>query len=159
MKIKDVDRYLNDKHLFHEHFPNIKSLGRIVYTSTERDKNIMVPEGVDYRIPRFKSTKEVRYVRYFITSKSYDTTKEYLSLIRKQWAIESKLHYVLDVGFNEDSNKTRNMITAQNLATARKIAYNIVSQDKTVKAGFKVRMRKAGWDTDYLELLLNRSYL
>ena len=45
-------------------------------------------------------------VRYFLLSK-YIPAKQLLSIVRSHWGIENQLHWVLDVVFNEDRNRTR----------------------------------------------------
>jgi hypothetical protein len=79
--------------------------------------------------------------------------------IRRQWAIENQLHWVLDVGLGEDGNTTRNKIAAANLSVVRKIAVNLAKQDKNSKLGIKARLKKAGWDDSYLEHLLFKKTL
>ena len=97
-------------------------------------------------------------VRYFVTSLD-KTEKELLSRIRSQWDIENKLHWILDVSLGEDGNRTRNKIAAENLTLVRKIAINLVKQDKVNKFGVKTKLKMAGWDEKYLEELLFKTRL
>ena len=74
---------------------------------------------------------------------------------------KNKQHYILDVTFNEDSNRTRAGFAAQNLALVRRIALNLLSVERTRRLSVgtkKVSMRgmrvRAGWnDAALLELL------
>lgn len=70
--------------------------------------------------------------------------------MRAHWAIENNLHWVLDIAFDEDSNRARKGHNAANLAVIRHIALNLIKQEKTSKAGVKTKCLKAGWDNDYL---------
>jgi len=70
--------------------------------------------------------------------------------IRAHWAVENNLHWVLDMAFDEDSNRTRQGDSASNLAVIRHIALNLIKKEKTSKVGIKTKRLKAGWSNDYL---------
>lgn len=74
--------------------------------------------------------------------------------IRQHWGVESKLHWVLDVAFREDDARHRARNTAQNLATLRHFALNIVRQDSERKVGVANSRKRAGFDRSYLITLL-----
>jgi hypothetical protein len=57
--------------------------------------------------------------------------------------IENNLHWVLDIAFDEDSNRTRKGHSAANLAIIRHIALNLIKKDKISKAGIKIKRLKA----------------
>jgi len=61
---------------------------------------------------------------------------------------------VLDLAFREDEARHRARNTAQNLATLRHFALNIVRQDRDRKAGVANSRKRAGFDRDYLIKLL-----
>ena len=42
----------------------------------------------------------------------------------------------------------------ENLAILRRIALNAVKKEATHKAGVRGRVKRAGWDNSYLELIL-----
>jgi hypothetical protein len=69
-------------------------------------------------------------------------------VVRAHWAIENNLHSVLDVAFDEDSNRTRQGHSAANLTVIRHIALNLIKAEKTSKVGVKIKRLKAGWDND-----------
>jgi len=61
--------------------------------------------------------------RYYLTSLTGEGAVErFAQAARKHWGIENSCHWVLDVTFGEDACRTRDEITAQNLAVARKLA-------------------------------------
>ncbi len=100
---------------------------------------------------RLELTTNKRFIetRYFISSLESDA-KELMSVVRKHWAIENSLHWVLDVAFREDQCQIRKDHGAENFAMLRHIAVNLLKREKTAKVGVKIKRNKAGWDTNYL---------
>ncbi|MBL1277141.1 MAG: ISAs1 family transposase [Ectothiorhodospiraceae bacterium] len=88
--------------------------------------------------------------RYFLSSLSADDPGKLGHAVRAHWAIENNLHWVLDVAFDEDSNRARKGHSAANLAVIRHIALNLIKREKTSKVGVKTKRLKAGWDNAYL---------
>ena len=82
--------------------------------------------------------------RYFVSSLSAEDPVKLERSIRAHWAIENNLHWVLDVAFDEDSNRTRQGYSAANLAIIRHLALNLIKQEKTSKVGIKTKRMKAG---------------
>ena len=74
--------------------------------------------------------------------------------VRGHWGVENKLHWVLDVCFREDQSRARAGFAAENLATLRRLALNLLRQEKTKKRGIKGKQLNAGWDHAYLLKLL-----
>ena len=77
-----------------------------------------------------------------------------MQIARDHWGTENKLHWCLDVAFNEDACQVYKDHPAENLATLRHLCLNLISQDKKSKGGVKPRRRRAGWDDDYLVQLI-----
>jgi len=92
-------------------------------------------------------------IHYYITSAG-DSSEFLASCIRKHWNVENKLHWSLDVSFREDSNRSTNNNAALNLSILRKIALNILKNDKTIKKSIPLKRKMAGLDDDYLKSLL-----
>jgi len=88
--------------------------------------------------------------RYFISSLDASDPQRLARAVRAHWSIENNLHWVLDVAFDEDRNRTRKGHSAANLATIRHIAQNLIRNEKSRKLGVKVKRLKTGWDNDYL---------
>ena len=63
--------------------------------------------------------------RYYLSSLPGGPTR-LGTVIRSHWGIENRLHWVLDVAFREDDNRTRAGHGAQNLATVRHLALNLL---------------------------------
>ncbi len=95
---------------------------------------------------------EVTEVRYYISSAT-DDAKTFNANIRKHWGIENKLHWTLDVIFDEDRQHKRTKSAAQNFSFIRKIALNLLKQDKS-KGSLVTKRLKAGWDDKFLIHLL-----
>lgn len=90
--------------------------------------------------------------RHFIISRLMSAS-QILQDVRSHWGIENQLHWVLDVVFKEDSARNRKDHGPRNLAMVRKIALNIVRRS-TDKASLRRRVKKAGWDDQFLLSLL-----
>ncbi|QIV96827.1 ISAs1 family transposase [Allofrancisella inopinata] len=68
-------------------------------------------------IRQIKSTGESSCeTRYFISYVDADNIETIAKAIRSHWSVENKLHWLLDVSFDEDRNRTRVDNSASNLA-------------------------------------------
>lgn len=88
--------------------------------------------------------------RFFITSLAAEEITKIKTGIRNHWAIENSLHYILDVAFSEDYNRTRKGNAAVNQSLIRHHAVNLLKRETTAKVGIKAKRKKAGWSDDYL---------
>jgi|TARA_B100001971_G_C18177119_1_gene530566 predicted transposase YbfD/YdcC len=93
--------------------------------------------------------------RYYISSLR-GSARKLLEATRTHWGIENRLHWVLDVAFDEDRSRVRKDHAPQNLAIIRHIALNLLKQETTSKGGVKARRKRAGWDEDYLITVLSQ---
>jgi len=66
-------------------------------------------------------------LRYFIGSRKA-SAKIYGQALRNHWGIENKLHWQLDVTFDEDKNRVRKRHGAENLALVRRLALSLLQQ-------------------------------
>ena len=92
--------------------------------------------------------------RYYLSSLPLDV-KEFGRAVRSHWGIENKLHWVLDVSCGEDRSRARAGYGAENLATLRRLALNMLKKERTKKRGIKGKQLNAGWDHAYLLRLLS----
>jgi predicted transposase YbfD/YdcC len=92
-------------------------------------------------------------VRYFISSlKPY--AKRMARAIRSHWGVENGLHWVLDMYFAEDRNRSRTGNAAANLALLRRWVISLLRQDITMKGSIEKKRLEAGWKDDAREALL-----
>lgn len=92
--------------------------------------------------------------RYYISSHpaNHQQLPDY---IRNHWSIENKLHWVLDVHLKEDDDRKSERRSAKAFAIFKRIGLNIIrSKDAKTKGSLRGKLRKIGWDTDYLLSLL-----
>lgn len=74
---------------------------------------------------------------------------------RHHWGIENTLHWVLDVTMNEDQTRNRKDNGPQNLALLRRLALNLARLEPS-KGSMKGKLKRAGWDNDFLTTLLSQ---
>jgi predicted transposase YbfD/YdcC len=86
--------------------------------------------------------------RYFISSLS--DTGRIAKCIRYHWNVENKLHWVLDVDFDEDLCRARVDHAPENFALLRQIAHNLIKHESSKKFSVRRKINKAGWDNDFL---------
>jgi predicted transposase YbfD/YdcC len=90
--------------------------------------------------------------RYFISSAILDAERA-ANIVRGHWLIENALHWTLDVVFGDDQSRLRKGHGAHNMAIVRHFAINLV-RSVNDKKSIKLRRKRAGWDTKYLETIL-----
>jgi predicted transposase YbfD/YdcC len=98
---------------------------------------------------RIIGEEQTKFVRYYITTLSSDA-KRILHVVRRHWAIENELHWVLDVAMDEDHNRVHKDQAPENMAVLRHIALNLLKQEKTAKGGVHAKQLQAAWNNDYL---------
>ena len=64
------------------------------------------------------------FVRYYVLSKRM-SAKRLLHVTRSHWGIENRLHWVLDMTFAEDRNRSRCDHAPENLVTLRRLVLNV----------------------------------
>jgi predicted transposase YbfD/YdcC len=127
---------------FNEHWRDVKTLIRV--TRKREAENLSIKDE--------SKTKIREDVTLYISSRELSAS-EALKEIRSHWQIENGLHWTLDVAFGEDTWRTRAKSLARNLSLLRKIAMNIIRQSNT-KGSVRGRIKKAGWNTGFLEQLM-----
>ena len=91
--------------------------------------------------------------RYYLSSLPLGV-ETFARAVRGHWTIENQLHWVLDVQLREDHSRARTGCAAENLATLRRQALNLLKRDRSQRRGIKAKQLNAGWDHAYLLHLL-----
>lgn len=91
--------------------------------------------------------------RYYISSRQ-DTAECFNTLIRQHWEVENKLHWVLDVNFQEDLSRIRTGHADENFSIIRRVALNIIKLDSSAKASQRSKRKMASWNDEFLEKVL-----
>ena len=116
-------------------WPSIKTIVEIESTRTINDKTTTCK-------------------RYYVSSSEL-AAQEALVTIRKHWSIENKLHWMLDIAFREDESRVRKGNAPQNLASAVKVAFNVLSKKKSqLKMSMPKMMQKALLNDKFRENML-----
>jgi predicted transposase YbfD/YdcC len=100
-----------------------------------------------------RNGKECNEVRYYILSK-YLSARRFAQAVRGHWGIENRLHWQLDVTFQEDQCRVRKGHADTNFSTLRRTALSLLKNESTLKVGVKNKRLSAGWDEAYLEKVL-----
>jgi predicted transposase YbfD/YdcC len=115
-------------------FPGIAAVGRVELQRRVDGKN------------------EQPIVRYFLLSQPCSAA-QLLAITRSHWGIENRLHWVLDVVFDEDRARNRKDNGPENLAILRKLALNMLRSHPD-KASIRRKIKHAGWDNTFLLSML-----
>lgn len=86
--------------------------------------------------------------RYFITSLT--NINRIARSIRCHWNVENKLHWVMDVDFDEDACRVRKDHAPENFAILRQIAHNLLKQESSKNVSVRRKINKSCWDNDFL---------
>src|SRR6266852_2566766 len=96
------------------------------YPGAPRFPQLATIAMVESRIERGDKIESER--RSYISSRALSAAA-FAAAARGHWAIENKLHWVLDVTFREDLSRLRTGHGAKNMAVVRHFALNLVRQD------------------------------
>ena len=97
--------------------------------------------------------EESNEVRYYILSK-YLSARRFADAVRGHWGIENRLHWQLDVTFQEDQCRIRKGHADANFSILRRTALAMLKNESTLKVGVKNKRLSAGWNEAYLKQVL-----
>ena len=100
------------------------------------------------------ASKQTKEMRYYISSIIEDAA-HFNQYIRMHWGVENKLHWSLDMIFNEDRQRKRTKNAANNFSYIRKIGLNLLKKHQS-KGSLVTKRLKAGWDNKYLMQIFNQ---
>ncbi len=115
-------------------WPGLKAIGMVI-SITQRDG------------------KECTDVRYYILSQ-YLSARRFAGAVRGHWGIENRLHWQLDVTFQEDLCRIRKGHADANFSILRRTALAMLKNETTSKVGIKNKRLTAAWDETYLAQIL-----
>jgi len=81
----------------------------------------------------------------------------FVTMIRQHWDIENKLHWSLDVTFNEDHCRIRKDHAAENMVALRHITLNLLRQEHSHRLSLRQKRLLCGLDEHYLLTVLSRA--
>ena len=104
-----------------------------------------------------ESTREIgdkieRETRFYITSLVL-LAHALGPIIRRHWAIENSLHWVMDMIFRDDECRIRTDHAPANFTTIRHMAHNLIRQAPG-KDSYRLKRKVAAWDDDFLASLI-----
>jgi hypothetical protein len=68
--------------------------------------------------------------------------------------VKNRLHWVLDMVFNEDQCRIRAGYAAENIAIIRRFAVNLLRQDSACKLGIKNKRLRMAYDPNNRNIIL-----
>lgn len=103
---------------------------------------------------RFNKTtqKQTTETAYYISSLEVNP-KQANYAVRKHWAVENSLHYVLDVSFREDDSRIRHQYATENMAVLRRLALNLIKL-ADLNISIKKTLKKCAWNDDMRTLII-----
>src|SRR5689334_25171047 len=81
----------------------------------------------------------------------------FVTMIRQHWDIENKLHWSLDVTFNEDRCRIRKDHAAENMVALRHVALNLLRQDLSRHISLRQKRLLCSLDEHYLLMVVARA--
>lgn len=93
-------------------------------------------------------------VRYFISSLPVRRAKTIAKAVRDHWSIENQLHWAMDVAFGEDTNRSRQAHSQENLGMLRRTALSLLKNAEGLEGSVHCKRKQAGWSDTILENVL-----
>jgi predicted transposase YbfD/YdcC len=116
-------------------------------------QSVIVVETIRAAYPGAVITSDYRiYISSLIRSAT-----AFVTMIRQHWDIENKLHWSLDVTFNEDRCRIRKDHAAENMVALRHIALNLLRQEHSHRLSLRQKRLLCGLDEHYLLMVLSRA--
>ena len=92
--------------------------------------------------------------RYYLCSAKLDA-ETFARAVRSHWHVENRLHWILDVVFQDDLARLRSGHGPENMAVVKHMALNLL-QKANPATSLKNRRHLAGWSLDYLDKVLRQ---
>jgi len=98
--------------------------------------------------------KQWSEVRYYILSR-FVSAKRFAGAVRSHWSVENRLHWQLEVTFQEDQCRIRKGDADANFSILRRTALGLLKNSQTKKVGVKNKRLAAALDKVYLMKVLS----
>jgi predicted transposase YbfD/YdcC len=98
--------------------------------------------------------KVSRSRRYYLSSARL-SAEQFAKAARAHWGIENGVHWVLDVGFDEDRARNRKDHGAENLAIIRKLALNVLKRARP-EISIRRKRKRSGWSDTFARSVLGQ---
>lgn len=97
--------------------------------------------------------------RFFISSLA-PVAEQIALAVRSHWSIENRLHWTLDVVFNEDQSRVRKDNAGENMAIIRHLTLNMLNNTKKSfkSTSLKALRKNAGWSDETLDFILKQNF-
>jgi len=92
--------------------------------------------------------------RFYLGSAPMDAVR-FAAAVRAHWRIDNSLHWVLDVGFDENRARNRRDHAPENLATLRKLALNLLRSARPDIA-IRRKRKRSGWSNHFARSVLGQ---
>ena len=102
---------------------------------------------------RTVGTRTTTERRYYISSLPAEAER-IAQAVRSHWEVENRLHWCLDMQFNDDQSRLRTGFAANNLAIVRHIMINLVRLNTSRKASIKTKRLLAATSDQFRAELL-----
>jgi predicted transposase YbfD/YdcC len=122
------------------------------FATTHRFPGVVALARITSRRRRRGKPADKPVIRYYLLS-AHLSARRLLATARSHWAIENRLHWLLDVVFREDANRARKDNAPENLAILRQFAINILRAHPAT-ISMRQKVKQAGWNDPFLIALL-----
>ena len=123
---------LDDK----EDWPGLKSIAKVISERTDK-----------------RSGKESTETRYYISSLTA-RPKVIGNAIRRHWAVENNLHWILDMVFKEDNSLKKKGNSPLNYNIIAKMALTIIEKETESKSSKRKKENGQLWDDEFRSILI-----
>jgi predicted transposase YbfD/YdcC len=127
------------ENLKHHEWPHLKTIALV-----RSSRQIKGKETVEYR--------------YYISSLRADA-ESLCKVARRHWSIENKLHWVLDVTFNEDKGCIRNDNAPENIDIIRKWFLNVINKYRKEGESIRSVQRKGSMSFKHMVKILENEFI
>ena len=162
-----TERFQNVPHTFHETRNEAHGRREVRRTWSSTDLSTIAEASKWASLKSITMIERTREVdgetemerHYYISSRPRAGARWLSERIRGHWSIENQCHWSLDVAFREDESRIRTDHGPENFGLLRKIALNLVKQERSRKMGIAASRKFAGWDNDYLLKVLSGGFV